>query len=256
VDRNRIKMFAALATAVVVVALGFLLGVQPQLSAATAAKEQQVTVESQNAAISAAIAELRTENEGLPALRSRLADLQAAVPPTASLPSFITDVGTLAEGASVTVTDLTLGDAQAYTPPEAPATDVESVDADGAETTPETSSGETPEAEAPGVVTDPAVTAANFSSVPVSITIEGSYAAALSFVSAMQGGDRLFALSAFASAGSSVGGAEGSVGEPDSWTVTGNVFVLLDAASTPTDATTTPTAQAEGDADGGTAAGE
>ncbi|MBD8661138.1 hypothetical protein IFT72_13195 [Frigoribacterium sp. CFBP 8754] len=257
-DRNRLMMFAAMGTAVVVLALGFLLGVQPQLSAATASREQITTVTTQNEQIRAAIAQLQADNDALPALRSELGTLQTAIPSSASLSTFISEVSRLSDETSTTVVDITTTEAEAYAPvaATAPADAAASTDATAESTDAATAA---PAAEpvaptAPDLVSDPAITAANFSVVPVSITVEGSYSDALDFVAALQGGSRLFALETFGSSGSEEAGSEGAA--PDSWTVSGNVYVLLDAASTPTDATTTPTAQAEGDADDSTAAGE
>lgn len=257
-DRNRLMMFAALGTAVVVLVLGFLVGVQPQLSAASDAREQQVAVEAQNETLGAAIAQLRVENEGLPALEAQLATLQAALPATAAVPAFIDEVGDLADGADVTVTDMTMGDAQAYAPPVATETPVETVDSDGAAVAPTTDpAADAAGSGAPAVVTDPAVTADNFSSVPVTITVEGSYESALRFLGALRDGDRLFALSAFSSDGETSGSSDDdSAPSMPRWTVTGSVFVLLDASSAPVDGTTTPSAQAEGASAGDTAAGE
>jgi Tfp pilus assembly protein PilO len=253
VDRNRVMMFAAMGTAVVVLALGFLLGVQPQLSAATASRDQAAAVQAQNEQIRAAIAQLQADNDALPALRAELGTLQSAVPSTASISTFISEVSRLSGETDTTVTDITTADAEAYAPVAAAApTDAAAEPTDGASETAAATEPALPTA--PELVTDPAITAANFSVVPVSITVEGSYDAALDFVSALQGGSRLFSLETFGSSGADEAGSEG--GAPDSWTLAGNVYVLLDAAATPTEAATTPTPQAEGPTESDTAAGE
>ncbi|KIU04005.1 hypothetical protein, partial [Frigoribacterium sp. MEB024] len=98
---------------------------------------------------------------------------------------------------------------------------------------------------APDLVTDPLVTATNFSSIPITVSIQGSYAQARDFLSKLQGGSRLFLVTTFASTGSSEAGD--ATGVPDQWTVGGLVYVLQDAAATQADqAAETPAATAEG----------
>jgi len=237
-------------SAVVVVVLGFVVGVQPQLSAASTAEEQTGSVGEQNDAIRATIAQLQADQADLSGHQAELATLQAAVPATASLSAFIDSVNALAGSSSVTVSGLTTADAVAYLPAPAAVVPEAAAPTEGATAAPVAPAPPV----APELVTDPLVTSSNFSYVPVSVTVTGSYSQALEFLSQLRAAERLFGLTAFASAGES-SGSTGS-GVPDSWTVTGNVYVLQDVASTPTDATTTPTAQAEGDADDSTAAGE
>jgi len=260
-DRNRIKMFAAMATAVAVLALGFFVGIQPQLSAASASREQQATVEAQNATIAATIEQLKADNEGMADLKATLGGLELKVPSTASMPSFLNQLDSMAATSGTVVTNFTAADAQAYDPAVvAEPTETETQDAAG-DTTGGAAATDAPvpaaastSPEAPALVTDPSITAANFSTIAISVTVKGSYAAALDFVSRIQSGDRLFGLTSFASDGSSEGGAEASAS--DSWTISGNVYVLQDAATAQSDpSATTPTTQAQG-TDDSTAAGQ
>jgi len=259
-DRNRIKMFAAVATAVVVVALGFLLGVQPQLTGASTAREQQAAVEQQNATIVAAIAQLKTDNEALGDLKTELSGLQTEIPSTPALPAFIAQLDSMATASGTVVSDFTAGDAVAYAPEAAAVeTPTETQDAAGESTGSSTESAAPTDpaaagATAPALVTDAAISSSNFSTIPITVTIQGNYTAALDFVSKLQSGDRLFALDAFSSGSSSESGSEAS--EPDSWTISGNVYVLQDAATAQSDpSATTPTTQAQG-TDDSTAAGQ
>jgi Tfp pilus assembly protein PilO len=258
VERNRLKMIAAVLTGVVVLALGFVLGVQPQLTAATTASEQKASVDQQNETLRAGLATLKADNEKLPALQAELADLQTAVPSQATLPAFLSEISQLAAASGTTVMGFTTSDAVAYAPaePAAAATDASSSDSttDGAGSIAAPSA---PVATAPELVTDPQITAANFSSIPITVTVKGSYEQARDFLGKLQQGSRLFLVTDFASSGSSEGGSTNAV--PDQWTVGGLVYVLQDAAATQADqAAETPatTAQGADAASSDTAAGQ
>ncbi|MBD8139551.1 hypothetical protein IFT36_03210 [Frigoribacterium sp. CFBP 13605] len=257
-DRNRMMLIAAALTGVVVLALGFLVGVQPQLVAASSAESQQQSVEAQNATLRESLATLEADNAKLPDLKSELATLDTSVPSQAALSSFLTELDQLAGASGTTVTGFTSSDATAYEPTTtdvaAPAaTDAAASDAAG--TAPAATAPAAPTA--PELVTDPLVTATNFSSIPITVSIQGSYAQARDFLSKLQGGSRLFLVTTFASTGSSEAGD--ATGVPDQWTVGGLVYVLQDAAATQADqAAETPATTAEGadDASSDTAAGE
>ncbi|OII23678.1 hypothetical protein [Frigoribacterium sp. MCBA15_019] len=243
-DRNRMMLIAAALTGVVVLALGFLVGVQPQLVAASSAESQQQSVEAQNETLRASLATLETDNAKLPDLKSELATLDTSVPSQAALSSFLTELDQLAGASGTTVTGFTSSDATVYEPTTtdvaAPAaTDEAASDSGGtAATAPAAPT-------APDLVTDPLVTATNFSSIPITVSIQGSYAQARDFLSKLQGGSRLFLVTTFASTGSSEAGD--ATGVPDQWTVGGLVYVLQDAAATQADqAAETPAATAEG----------
>ncbi|MGY3262705.1 MULTISPECIES: hypothetical protein [unclassified Frigoribacterium] len=257
-DRNRMMLIAAALTGVVVLALGFLVGVQPQLVAASSAESQQQSVEAQNETLRESLATLEADNAKLPDLKSELATLDTSVPSQAALSSFLTELDQLAGASGTTVTGFTSSDATAYEPTTtdvaAPAaTDAAASDAAG--TAPAATAPAAPTA--PELVTDPLVTATNFSSIPITVSIQGSYAQARDFLSKLQGGSRLFLVTTFASTGSSEAGD--ATGVPDQWTVGGLVYVLQDAAATQADqAAETPATTAEGadDASSDTAAGE
>jgi Tfp pilus assembly protein PilO len=259
-DRNRMMLIGAVLTGVVVLALGFLVGVQPQLVATTTAESQQQSVETQNATLRASLATLEQDNARLPALQAQLTTLDASVPSQAAMSSFLTELDQLAGASGTTVTGFTSSDAVAYEPTvtdaaaAAPAT-TDSTVTDSAATDAAAAAPAAPVA--PDLVTDPLVTATNFSSIPITVSIQGSYAQARDFLAKLQGGSRLFLVTTFASTGSSEAG-EGA-GVPDQWTVGGLVYVLQDAAATQADqAAQTPTTTAGGTdgASSDTAAGE
>lgn len=242
-DRNRMMLIAAALTGVVVLALGFLVGVQPQLVAASSAESQQQSVEAQNETLRASLATLETDNAKLPDLKSELATLDTSVPSQAALSSFLTELDQLAGASGTTVTGFTSSDATVYEPTT---TDVAATDEAASDSGGTAAASTAPAAPtAPDLVTDPLVTATNFSSIPITVSIQGSYAQARDFLSKLQGGSRLFLVTTFASTGSSEAGD--ATGVPDQWTVGGLVYVLQDAAATQADqAAETPAATAEG----------
>ncbi|WP_152970121.1 hypothetical protein [Frigoribacterium sp. RIT-PI-h] len=248
-DRNRMFLIAAALTGVVVSVLGFLVGVQPQLSATTAAGEQQANVEAQNAALRESLTQLEEDNAELPTLKSDLGTLTTSVPSQAALSSFLTELDQLADASGTTITGFTSSDAVSYEPVGS--------DAAAAATAPPEASAAPPAAGAPAapaapalptapeLVTDPLVTAANFSSIPLTVSIQGSYAQARDFLGKLQGGSRLFLVTAFASTGSSGGGA--AAGTPDRRAGGGLVYGRQDAAAPQADqAAEPPAATAEG----------
>ena len=262
-DRNRIKMIAAALSGVAVLALGFLLGVQPQLSSASAAAEQRTSIETQNEGLRATLAQLVAENDQLSTLTTDRDARRASVPDAADMPELIRQLDGMADAAGVPVTSFTTADAVSYEMPASAAAPVadaattdgaepaEGADADADATAPTEAAAPT----APTTFTDPAVTPANFSTIAVTVDIEGSYDQALDFVDRLQKGSRLFLVTTITSTESGdSGGEESDAAAPDAqtWTVGGLVFVMQDGDATPADgdATTTAPTQAEGTDEG------
>jgi len=258
VDRNRLMMIVAVLAGVAVLALGFLLGVQPQLAAAAEARSQQESVDAQNEALRATTQQLRSESERLPDLRTELAAAAASVPADPAMPTLLRQLDEMAAGAGVTVSGFTTADAVSYEVPAsaaAPAADASAstegtAPAEG-EAAPEATTPAEPAA--PPLATDPLVTAATFSTIAVTVDVQGEYAQALEFVDRLQKGDRLFLVTSITSSEPEEGEA---AAEGQTWTVGGLVYVMqdADAAAPGTDATTPAQAVSE-DAGTETAAG-
>lgn len=235
-DRNRLMMIVAVVSGVGVLALGFLLGVQPQLSAAAEARGQQEGVEAQNDALRATTAALRTESERLPQLRSELETRRGSVPTGADMPTLLRQIDDMATGAGVTVSGFTTADAVAYVAPEAPVAAAPAAGSPEAEgtapaegtTTDDAAAADGAEEGAPPAVTDPLVTTEVFSSIAVTVDVQGSYAQALEFVDRLQKGPRLFLVTTITSAEEDEDGA--GVGA-QTWTVGGLVYVMTDDAA-------------------------
>ncbi|TSD10411.1 hypothetical protein [Curtobacterium sp. KBS0715] len=224
--RNRLNMLLAVVAMVVVALAGFFLGVQPHLAQAASDRTDQVTVDATNRTTAAELARLKERAESLPKLKAELAALTASVPSSASMSSFYGAVDSVAAKAGVKVSAITTSDAIAYTAPAA-ATDAAAEATDGA--TAEPTTGATDEATAP--LTDPAISAANFSAIPVSVSVDGSFDQALSFVGGMQDGARLFLVTTVSSSVSQ-DSTDPAAAAATTWTFGGYVYVLTAGSDT------------------------
>ncbi|QKS88918.1 hypothetical protein [Curtobacterium flaccumfaciens] len=225
--RNRLNMLLAVVAMVVVALAGFFLGVQPHLAQAASDRTDQVTVDATNRTTAAELARLKERAESLPKLKAELAALTASVPSSASMSSFYGAVDSVAAKAGVKVSAITTSDAVAYTAPAA-ATDAAAEATDGA--TAEPTTGATDGATAP--LTDPAISAANFSAIPVSVSVDGSFDQALSFVGGMQDGARLFLVTTVSSSVSQDSTDPAAAAATTTWTFGGYVYVLTAGSDT------------------------
>ncbi|GAA4674066.1 hypothetical protein [Frondihabitans cladoniiphilus] len=266
-DRNRLMMFGAGLATVVVVVVGFLLGVQPQLQTASQAKDAAVTVSTQNATLAGEIVTLKSRYAAMDSLNTQLGLLTASVPADVDAGSFITEINGIAQSTAASVTTITTGTPLAYlapvvtsTAPAATSTATSSASPSASATAAPAPAASAATPVAPVVTTDPTITAANFSTIPVSITISATNEQALTFLKELRTGQRLYLVtgitSTAGSASSSGGAAASSTPTTDAstdasatataatdtrpvWTITGLIYALSGNAST---TTTTPTA--------------
>lgn len=244
-NRNRLMLVIAVVAAVVVAAGGFFLGVQPQLDRAAAARSDAAGIRTANDATRAEIARLQEEAKSLPSRRAELARLAASVPSTPDTATFLKQVDATAAAAGVQVSTVTVDDPRAYTPP---ATSTATADGDTAPTDTATaapSDGSTPAADAtapaaPEITTNNAITADNFSVIPVAVTVNGTFDQALAFVKGLQSSPRLFLIDSISSAAS---GDTGAAPDTPSWSFSGSVYVLAEDDAG-TGSTTAPSAAA------------
>jgi Tfp pilus assembly protein PilO len=197
-DKNRLWVIGSVVVMVAVVALGWVLGIQPQLSAATEANSQRATVAQTNAAQEASLAKLKEDYKSIGKLNEQLAALDESVPSGTDAPDYVNQLDALAAASQVTLKGLTVADAQAYTPvaPVAPAAPAASGDAAATPTPTEAPA----LVAAPGSppVTNAKITAENFASLAVQITVSGPYTNVLNFVNGLQTGKRLFLVTGLA----------------------------------------------------------
>ncbi|MBF4626696.1 hypothetical protein [Curtobacterium flaccumfaciens] len=228
--RNRLNMLLAVVAMVVVALAGFFLGVQPHLAQAASDRTDQVSVDATNRTTAAELARLKDRAKSLPAMKAELAELTTSVPSSANMSSFYGAVDSVAARAGVKVSAITTSDAVAYTAPVAASTAAGAEDSSASatgeatdEATPEPTAAST--GAATGPVTDPAISAANFSAIPVSVSVDGSFDQALSFVGGMQDGARLFLVTTVSSS-ISQDSTDPAAAAATTWTFGGYVYVL------------------------------
>jgi len=225
-------LMAVLASVVVALA-GFLVGVQPQLVSAQSSEQQHKAAERTNAASQQRIVKLAEENRTLSQQKAALAVLEGSIPTSLNQSSFYSELYDLASTNGVTISSLTTSDAQAYSPPQSADGSGQQTATSGSASTAPTASASPTAPRAPAATTNPAITSANFSAVPVSVGVNGSFAQALAYIKAVQQGKRLFLVNSIVSSSSSSSGSDaGTTSSPTTWTLSGFIYVLQDASST------------------------
>lgn len=215
---------AVVAIAVIVVgALG--LGVQPALAAATAADASTAQVQQASAASSLQLARLARGAAKQADLEAENSRLGSAVTGSLRMNTFSRQVRSTAATDGVDVTALSVSEPLLYAPVAAPAAAASTPSASPSPS----SSASAAAASAPAVPvssgifgkTDPLITPADFTVIPVSITVTGTEAASIAFAQDVQQMSRLFAVD-------TVTYAKGSQGTPPTTTVSGNIYALKD----------------------------
>lgn len=107
---NRIWAFGAVAGMLVVLIVGWFLGVSPKLAEADAANSQRTGVEQQNTLFESQLVELRDQNERLSELEDSLADLQVSIPASPQVDSFIDDIYAAATASGLLLTSVTVSE--------------------------------------------------------------------------------------------------------------------------------------------------
>jgi Tfp pilus assembly protein PilO len=227
-DRNRLWTIGAALSMVVVVVMGWFLGIQPQLGSATTASDNLATAQTQNAASSASIAKLKSDFGGIAKLNQDVAALRESVPASAQISAFVTELDSLAGEHQVEVKSITVSDAKSYTPPVVVAAAPVVGNSATPSPTPTPAATNVPVSApaaptAPALVTDPKITAANFIAIPVQLSLKGPYSKVLEFVKGLQTGPRLFLVITMSTKPPADKTAAGSVDA----TVGGLVYVLL-----------------------------
>jgi len=204
---NRIWAIGAVLAMVVIAVLGWIVGVQPQLSAAATSAAQRATVDAANARYQAALNALEADHKKLPQLQQELATLTASIPSSTDSSSFVKELNEVAAAHGVTITALTFSDAIGYKPPAGAAVPASS--ATGSTATPSPTAAPSPSATptAPAPVTNPLITSANFFASPVQVAVSGPLANVLDFLDGAQKGTRLFLVSSLSSTPSTTEGA-------------------------------------------------
>ncbi|ASD23178.1 hypothetical protein B7495_14545 [Cryobacterium sp. LW097] len=226
-DKNRLWIIGTVAVMVFVLVGGFVLGIQPQLSAAAAANEERASVAASNAGQSAVLDELKKDFENIDTLKAELAPLSASVPSDTGMPAFVNQLDVLAGATQVTLDGFTVSDATPY----APVATADPAAASTATPAPTASDATVPAAGVPPVTSEQ-ITAANFASLAVTITVSGGYANALNFVNGLQTGERLFLVSGITTTARDAAEGETASGGVNA-VITGLVYVLVPSDAQP-----------------------
>ena len=181
-NKNRIWIIGDILAMLAIVGGGWLVGISPQLALTATANSDRANVLVANARNEVLLAKLKRDYQNIDALKNQVSTLRKSVPTAENISSFVTELNTLANARGVTVKSIVVSDAKPYTPI------TQATASSGAKTTnsPQTNS---------------KVTATNFVTVPVQITITGDYARVLDFVNDLQQGERLFLVSTLSSTG-------------------------------------------------------
>jgi hypothetical protein len=243
-DKNKLWIIGSVLVMVIVLALGWFLGIAPQLANAASAGVQRLDVQALNATQEATLAKLKRDYANIGELNAQLADLSESVPSDTAIPAFVDEVDAIGAATGVTVAGISVADAKPYEPVTAPAPA-------GAAATPGPTGTPTPAPAAtptptptptavPGMppVTNPKLTSANFSSLAVTLTLKGTFAQALDFVNGIQRGKRLFLVDGITTSSSGSSSSTGSTSAPgghgaDTATITGLIFVVTPPSSAP-----------------------
>lgn len=181
-NKNRMWIIGATLAMVVIMTGGWILGIAPQLATVANANRDRLSVAAANVRNQLVLSKLKRDYEHIDALKNQLLTLQNAVPPAATISSFVTELNTLAGAYKVTLNSITVSEARPY----APATQ-----ATPAKSTP-----------AGSPQTNSKITAENFVTIPVQISVTGDYGKVLDFVDDVQVGQRLILVSTLSTSGS------------------------------------------------------
>lgn len=209
-NKNKTWVMGAVLAIVLIIGGGWLVGIQPQMSAIADANQKRATVQLQNATSQALLVKLRKDYEGIDKLNQQLNLLRVAVPSSAQISTFVTELNTLASSHQIIVKSISVSDAKPYSP---------SVATTGS---------------AQSAATNSKITSANFILIPVQLSVSGPYAKVLDFVHQVQIGSRLFFVSMLSSSGSTdtkgtVNAKRPTAATPEKVdaTIGGLVYVLL-----------------------------
>lgn len=232
---NRLWAFGVVVGVIMIVVLGWIVGISPALSQAAQAAVKIQSVTDQNIALSATATKLQAEFATLPEMTSKLRALQAEFPDAADLDGWLSQLQGLAESTGVTITTFTAGQAASYGGPAAaaaaaaaaaPASPTASPSASPSPTrtpTPTPTAGAaTPVAAAVGQQPSASLAPRLFT-IPVVIGITGSTDQMLAFTNASQLNARYFLATGFAVVKATPPGLATA-------TLTGSVFVVRYAA--------------------------
>lgn len=201
---------------VVIVALGWFLGISPQLSRAGIAADQLKAVKDTNAQQEAELAALKKQFIELPDIEAELDELRLTVPAVPSFAEFMRNLSTIETRSGARIIAYSADPSIPYT------ASAEATNKGEASTT---------------------ITGENFMLIPVSFEVGGSYAQSLDFIKRVQTNQRLYMITDINIKEVTVGGgAIVAPGTPElyQFQMVGYLYVLLDPTYVPVSSTPEP----------------
>jgi Tfp pilus assembly protein PilO len=222
-NTSRLSIIIGLLVIVVIVGVGWSLGISPKLAEADATVAQQRVVETQNMAQEAALVVLREQFAQLEVLRADYGTLQISIPGSTKGDEFIDQLKAAADATGVIILSVSLGEPQAYVP-SGEAAAPESSDTEPAAGA--TDAGAT----GSGVVSGATTLTGTLFTVGIVVSVAGPSENIYNFVAAMQEGSRLFMVNDTTFS---------AVGEAGTGTLSGDILVVVNpqaaaAADAPT----------------------
>lgn len=226
---SRVRQYAVMTALAVVVLLaaGWFLLISPQRSEAAALRTEAESQESANAGLRNQLAVLKRQAEGLPAQEARLAEFAVQIPADPALPTLIRQLTVAAETSGVHLNSVT---------PGAPAL--------------ATSTAASGSATGTSAAAAAAAPSGQLAYLPLTIDVDGSFYQLSAFLRELEILQRVFLVEGFTvapgteAAADATDAAAAAVG-PLTISITGRVFVLVDAPTAPAAAgsTTSPSTE-------------
>lgn len=186
-DRNRIITIALVGLMVVVLALGWLVGVSPLLTQANSALDEASNLSTVNNAGDAKVVVLKKQFADIDKLKASLVPLHISIPETVNAPTFLREIYAFSAQYGVTLTSVAVGVPVDYTAPKPPATNA---------TTPATPTATPTPAPTPGGSGTTTNTAkSSLVLIPMKVIVSGPYPNVMAFAGALEEGARLFLVS-------------------------------------------------------------
>jgi Tfp pilus assembly protein PilO len=187
----RFRLLLAAVLSIGILALGWILGVAPQLEAAALARADRVSVEAQNEVHRARIVELQAQFARIDETRAELAALQLQIPEGSDLPGFVDELTAIATAHNVKVTKYAaeeplspLAVQAAIAPPVAEPAPTEPAPAPDDAASAASSTNIT--------TTVAATTTENLFAIPVSLSLSGTDLDVCAMLADLEAGPRLF----------------------------------------------------------------
>ena len=226
-NRDRLWGLTWIAAVAAVTLLGTLLGIVPKVEEASAASRELTTVAAQNAEHELALEALKDEFAQIDALRNDLKELQVGIPLAADIPAFVAQLDAIADRYQVTLDQISISDGTGFLPiePIAVAAEDAAVTDTAATDTAATDTASTDTESTAALTMGPRLSPENYISVPISIEASGTSATVLDFLSGLQYGDRIIAISTF-----STDSAEAA--DTATVSISAEIYVLVDPFAT------------------------